>query len=209
MQSEPRHARMPVWALPRSLAATYGIIVIFSSSGYLDVSVRRVPSAWLWIHHTVTCSACRVSPFRHPRINAHVQLPAAFRSLSRLSSAPSARASALRPTMLNLLHLRLIPFDKGPAAQSKTVLNTSYRRICKTCPSCSLVLLAIAFSIYIRVIDSNFFYQRRGLMFDVFSIQFSRYGRRITGMCLRRFARHQHSGSLSWMLIARKAMSLY
>ena len=41
---------------------------------------------------------------------------------------------------------------------------------------CSLVLLAIAFSIYIRVIDSNFFYQRRGLMFDVFSIQFSRYG---------------------------------
>ena len=31
----------------------------FSSSGYLDVSVPRVPSAWLWIHHTVTevCSA--------------------------------------------------------------------------------------------------------------------------------------------------------
>ena len=29
-----------------------------------------------------------------------------------------------------------------------------------------LILLAIAFSI-IRVIDSNFFYQRRGLMFDV------------------------------------------
>ena len=34
----------------------------------------------------------------------------------------------------------------------------------------------------IRVIDSNFFYQRRGLMFDVFSIQFSRYGQRIAGM---------------------------
>ena len=31
-----------VWALPRSLAATYGIIVIFFSSGYLDVSVPRV-----------------------------------------------------------------------------------------------------------------------------------------------------------------------
>ena len=31
----------------------------FSSSGYLDVSVPRVPSAWLCIHHTVTevCSA--------------------------------------------------------------------------------------------------------------------------------------------------------
>ena len=27
--------------------------VSFSSSGYLDVSVHRVPSVWLWIHHTV------------------------------------------------------------------------------------------------------------------------------------------------------------
>ena len=26
----------------------------FSSSGYLDVSVPRVPPAWLWIHHAVT-----------------------------------------------------------------------------------------------------------------------------------------------------------
>ena len=47
--------------------------------------------------------SCRVSPFRHLRIVAYVQLPAAFRSLSRLSSAPSARASALRPFLLNLL----------------------------------------------------------------------------------------------------------
>ena len=54
MQSEPRDARTPVWALPRSLAATYGITVVFSSSGYLDVSVHRVPHAWLWIHHTLT-----------------------------------------------------------------------------------------------------------------------------------------------------------
>ena len=41
-----------VWALPISLAATFGIDVSFSSSGYLDVSVRRVPGVWLWIHHT-------------------------------------------------------------------------------------------------------------------------------------------------------------
>ena len=32
----------PVWALPRSLATTCGIILIFSSCGYLDVSVPRV-----------------------------------------------------------------------------------------------------------------------------------------------------------------------
>ena len=52
MQSEPHGARTMVWALPRSLAATYGIDVSFSSSGYLDVSVHRVPGVWLWIHHT-------------------------------------------------------------------------------------------------------------------------------------------------------------
>ena len=44
----------------------------------------------------------RVSPFGHLRISAHVQLPAAFRSLSRPSSAPSAKASALRPSSLDL-----------------------------------------------------------------------------------------------------------
>ena len=53
MQSEPCRARTAVWALPRSLAATYGIIIIFSSSGYLDVSVHRVPSVHLWIQCTV------------------------------------------------------------------------------------------------------------------------------------------------------------
>ena len=31
-----------VWAVPVSLAATTGIIIIFSSSGYLDVSVLQV-----------------------------------------------------------------------------------------------------------------------------------------------------------------------
>ncbi len=31
-----------VWAVPRSLATTCGITVVFSSSGYLDVSVLRV-----------------------------------------------------------------------------------------------------------------------------------------------------------------------
>ena len=32
----------PVWALPRSLATTYGITIVFSSWGYLDVSVPLV-----------------------------------------------------------------------------------------------------------------------------------------------------------------------
>ena len=39
----PAMQRMSVWALPVPLAATPGITFVFSSSGYLDVSVRRVP----------------------------------------------------------------------------------------------------------------------------------------------------------------------
>ena len=42
MRSEPRSARTPVWALSRSLAATYGIDFSFSSCRYLDVSVPCV-----------------------------------------------------------------------------------------------------------------------------------------------------------------------
>ena len=54
MRSEPRNARIPVWALSVSLAATPEIDFSFSSSGYLDVSVHRVPSAYLWIQYAVT-----------------------------------------------------------------------------------------------------------------------------------------------------------
>ena len=39
---------------------------------------------------------CRVSPFRHLRVKGYLLLTAAFRSLSRLSSALSAKASTLR-----------------------------------------------------------------------------------------------------------------
>ena len=49
MRSEPHGARTMVWALSISLAATLEIDVSFSSSGYLDVSVHRVPLHTLWI----------------------------------------------------------------------------------------------------------------------------------------------------------------
>ena len=54
LRSEPRGERTPVWALSCSLAATKEIDDSFSSSGYLDVSVHRVPSDTLWIHVPVT-----------------------------------------------------------------------------------------------------------------------------------------------------------
>ena len=44
--STPAFRRKLVWALPCSLAATEGIVFTFFSSGYLDVSVPRVPSSW-------------------------------------------------------------------------------------------------------------------------------------------------------------------
>ena len=43
----------------------------------------------------------RVSPFRYLRIIGYVLLPEAFRNLSRLSSALSAKASTLRSYMLD------------------------------------------------------------------------------------------------------------
>ena len=56
MRSEPRNARIPVWPLSISLAATLEIDVSFSSSGYLDVSVHRVPFLTLWIGVWMTAS---------------------------------------------------------------------------------------------------------------------------------------------------------
>lgn len=38
----PANISALVWAVPVSLAATQGITIVFSSSGYLDVSVPRV-----------------------------------------------------------------------------------------------------------------------------------------------------------------------
>ena len=59
LRSEPRYASISVWPLPLSLAATYGIDVSFSSSGYLDVSVHQVPfhTLWIgvWIHEVSSC----------------------------------------------------------------------------------------------------------------------------------------------------------
>ena len=49
MRSEPHGARTMVWPLSISLAATLEIDFSFSSSGYLDVSVHRVPLLTLCI----------------------------------------------------------------------------------------------------------------------------------------------------------------
>ena len=45
---------------------------------------------------------CRVAPFGNLRIDAYVPLPVAYRSLSRPSSAPDAKAFPLRSFLLDL-----------------------------------------------------------------------------------------------------------
>ena len=89
MRSEPGHARMTVCPLSISLAATLEIDFSFSSSGYLDVSVHRVPFHTLWIGVWITevCSA----GFPHSDISGSMdicsspKLFAAYHVLHRLS----------------------------------------------------------------------------------------------------------------------------
>ena len=83
-----------VWPPPRSLATTSGISVDVFSSPYLDVSVQAVPLIQLFdsLYDTLRW----VSPFGNLRIEAYLQLPEAYRSLSRPSSAPDAKAFPLR-----------------------------------------------------------------------------------------------------------------
>ena len=65
----------------------------FSSPGSLRTPMDSV--------HGDRSPSCRVSPFRYLRVNGYLLLSAAFRSLSRLSSALSAKASTLRPYYFN------------------------------------------------------------------------------------------------------------
>ena len=66
------------------------------------------PPMRLWIHLMVTghCPG-RVPPFGNLWINVYLQLPTAYRSLSRPSSAISAMASTLRSYSLDLLRKSL------------------------------------------------------------------------------------------------------
>ena len=96
---------LPVWPLPFSLATTHGISVDYFSSAYLDVSVRRVPSVSLF--HSENGSAYCYAEGCPIRIstghNGYLRLTVAFRSLSRPSSAPNAKAFSLCSCLLELL----------------------------------------------------------------------------------------------------------
>ena len=92
-----RLCRSNDWPGPRSLATTSGVSVDVLSSGYLDVSVRRVRFPHLWIQCGIPPKRW-VSPFGNPRIKACSRLPEAYRNVLRPSSPLSAKASTRCPS---------------------------------------------------------------------------------------------------------------
>lgn len=85
-----------VWANPRSLATTRGIINLFS----LPTGTKMFQFPAFAAHTYVRAdshSDCRVVPFGDPRIKGYLHLIADYRSLSRPSSPVRAKASTVRP----------------------------------------------------------------------------------------------------------------
>ena len=64
----------------------------FSSGGSPHIPIYSV--------YDGNASHCRIAPFGYPRIISCLQIPEAFRSLPRPSSAPNAKASSLRSYQL-------------------------------------------------------------------------------------------------------------
>ena len=93
-------ATYQVWALPRSLATTGGIINLFSFPP--GTKMFQFPGL-----ASIACaidersSTARVVPFGNPRVKGYLRLTAAYRSLSRPSSPPRAKASTRRPNFLS------------------------------------------------------------------------------------------------------------
>ena len=88
-------------ANPISLAATFGISVDFSSSGYLDVSVLPVRLATLCIHVAIRAYARGFPHSEIPDSNGFYYLIWAYRKLIRLSSPLTAKASTVCASSLD------------------------------------------------------------------------------------------------------------
>ena len=73
-----------VWAIPRSLATTGGIILLFSFPR--GTKMFQFPALALTLSVSDRPSDGRVVPFGNLRIKGYLHLPEAYRSLSRPSS---------------------------------------------------------------------------------------------------------------------------
>ena len=88
-----------VWALPHSLATTGGIIRLFSLP--LGTKMFQFPRFASILGMDNYPSGNWVVPFGNRGIKGHLHLPRAYRSLSRPSSPPRAKASTRRPNFLS------------------------------------------------------------------------------------------------------------
>jgi hypothetical protein len=87
-----------VWAVPISLATTFGIEFLSFPPGTEMVHFPGFArTRLLYSSGRTTVLPQWVSPFGHPRIKACLRLSEAFRSLPRPSSPTSAKASTMRP----------------------------------------------------------------------------------------------------------------
>ena len=108
----PKVLLLSVWPLPLSLATTHGISFDFFSSGYLDVSVPRVPRVNLCIQFTLHGS----SPWGFPHseicgsmlIYSSPQLIAVNRVLHRLLMPRHSPYALVRLNFLLLFSLRIV-----------------------------------------------------------------------------------------------------
>ena len=93
-----------VWPPPLSLATTRGISFDFSSSGYLDVSLPRVPRVRLCVQRTLRDSSSRVFP--HSDISGSSLIcssPKLFAACHVLRRLPMPRHSPYALLSLNYL----------------------------------------------------------------------------------------------------------
>ena len=161
MRSEPRCARTPVWALSVSLAATPEITVVFSSSGYLDVSVHRVPFLTLWIG--VRILEVFSSRFPHSEISGSMdicsspKLFAAYHVFHRLlvpRHPPYALFSMTNKAFIHGLNYLLHRYSViGVGFQ--VCFFTSFSRRCCKCFNITL-LITITSDVLIRYFLSSF-----------------------------------------------------
>ena len=115
MQSEPRNARIPVCPLSISLAATLEIEFSFFSSGYLDVSVHRVPSVSLCIHDTVhEVFSCG---FPHSEISGSKDICSSPKLIAAYHVFHRLLVPRHPPYALTCLTITRIAFSYIPAAQ--------------------------------------------------------------------------------------------
>ena len=88
----------------------------------------------------------RVSPFGNLRIDAYVPLPGAYRSLSRPSSAPDAKAFPLRSFSLDLLVLKNYAGSIRFFLVCRNCYPLFFHNLLQTLPSVALLVLCSLFS---------------------------------------------------------------